>query len=426
MRERGGGLWYPRVESRDEWGSLALEWRKRNKIYEWASPLSKTDLQANLTSNYSYDNIYQLLQVTQGASTTETYSYDLVGNRLSSLGVSPYQYNSSNELTSTPSGSYTYDNNGNRKVDPTGGQYTWDWENRLTQVVLPGTSGTVNFKYDPFGRRIYKSTPNFTGIFVYDGDNLIETLNSSGSVVARYTQTQSIDEPLDEVRSGGTNYYEADGLGSITSLTSSAGAVANTYTYDSFGNATASTGSLGNYFQYTGREFDPETGAYYYRVRYYDQTVGRFASEDPFRFYSDVNFYSYVDNDPTVLIDPYGLYTCVGSAVCNFTPEMGKALDDFEKCLGHNGGFKITCGNDSHGPNDPHSKGLAVDIGHGTNPWLSRDQVVKCFYSAFPSDAWGEQEYNQGNSGEYQYHLQYTPGRNGSTGFGIGIRPHGH
>jgi len=59
-----------------------------------------------------------------------------VGNRLTSLGVSQYNYNSSNELTSTPSGSYTYDNNGNRKSDPSGAQYTWDYENRLTQEVL--------------------------------------------------------------------------------------------------------------------------------------------------------------------------------------------------------------------------------------------------------------------------------------------------
>ena len=67
--------------------------------------LTKQDLQANLISNYTYDNIYQLLQVTQSAPppphstslpppcgvrscpTTESYTYDLVGNRLSSLSV---------------------------------------------------------------------------------------------------------------------------------------------------------------------------------------------------------------------------------------------------------------------------------------------------------------------------------------------------
>lgn len=28
--------------------------------------------------------------------------------------------------------------------------YAWDFENRLTSVTLPGTGGTVSFKYDPF------------------------------------------------------------------------------------------------------------------------------------------------------------------------------------------------------------------------------------------------------------------------------------
>jgi RHS Repeat len=41
-------------------------------------------------------------------------------------------------------------------------------------------------------------------------------------------------------------YYEADGLGSVTSLTSPTGAVAATYTYDSFGFMTNSTGTATN------------------------------------------------------------------------------------------------------------------------------------------------------------------------------------
>ena len=42
----------------------------------------------------------------QGTNTTESYSYDPVGNRLSSLGVSSYTNNTSNELTSTSGASY--------------------------------------------------------------------------------------------------------------------------------------------------------------------------------------------------------------------------------------------------------------------------------------------------------------------------------
>jgi hypothetical protein len=46
--------------------------------------------------------------------------------------------------------------------------------------------------------------------------------------------------------------------------------LAQTYTFDSFGRLTGSSGSLKNPFQYTAREFDTETGLYYYRARYYD------------------------------------------------------------------------------------------------------------------------------------------------------------
>jgi RHS repeat-associated protein len=83
--------------------------------------------------------------------------------------------------------------------------------------------------------------------------------------------------------------------------------LANTYTYDSFGKLTASSGTLANPFQYTSRELDPETGLLNYRARYYDPSLGRFVSEDPIGFHAGVNFYDYVLNRPTVFLDPAGL-----------------------------------------------------------------------------------------------------------------------
>jgi len=62
-------------------------------------------------------------------------------------------------------------------------------------------------------------------IFAYDADNLIEETNSAGAIVARYTQTNDVDEPVAMLRSSTTSYYHADGLGSITSLSSPAGAI---------------------------------------------------------------------------------------------------------------------------------------------------------------------------------------------------------
>jgi len=202
------------------------------------------------------------------------------------------------------------DNNGNTqsKTDSTGTTgYAWDFENRLASVTLPGAGGTVSFKYDPFGRRIYKSSSTGTSVFSYDREDITEEVNLAGSVVARYVQGISIDEPLAMLRSGATSYYHADGLGSVTSLSNSAGSLANTYTYDSFGKLTASTGSLTNSFRYTAREFDTEINLYFYRARYYDQSSGRFATEDPFGFVGSINFFSYANNNPTNRVDPYGL-----------------------------------------------------------------------------------------------------------------------
>jgi RHS repeat-associated protein len=197
----------------------------------------------------------------------------------------------------------THDANGNTLSDPSGKSYTWDFENRLVQAVVPGTNGgTTTFRYDPFGRRIQKISPSVTSIFVYDGNGLVETLNGSGSEIAGYVQGQSIDEPLAELQSTTTDYYEQDALGSITSLSTPTAALASTYTYDSFGNLTASTGAVRNYFQYTGREFDPETNLDYYRGRYYDAGSGRFTSQDPIGYNG-----GYVRNNPILLADPFGL-----------------------------------------------------------------------------------------------------------------------
>jgi RHS repeat-associated protein len=270
---------------------------------------AKTNYLNNVTENYTYDPTYQLTQVTQSATTTESYSYDAVGNRLSSLGVSPYAYNSSNELTSTPAASFTYDSNGNTltKTDASGTTtYNWDFENRLTSVVLPGTGGTVTFGYDPFENRIQKTSLNGTTNYLYDGRNSIEEVDQVGSILRRYTQTMDIDEPIAALTGNTTTFYEQDGLGSVTAVSDSSVAIANSYIYDSFGNITSSNVALVDPFRYVARNDDAEIGLKFYRARYYDSQTGRFLSEDPARFEGGAGFYTYVENNPINLSDPSG------------------------------------------------------------------------------------------------------------------------
>jgi RHS repeat-associated protein len=135
--------------------------------------------------------------------------------------------------------------------------------------------------------------------------------DAAGNLTARYSQGSGIDEPLAMSRAVVTGFYAADGLGSITSLTDGTATAIATYTHDSFGRAFASTGTVTNPFQYTGREWDAETGLYYYRARYYDPNTGRFISEDPIRFKAGINLYAYVLNAPVNFIDPVGLKSCM-------------------------------------------------------------------------------------------------------------------
>jgi RHS repeat-associated protein len=267
---------------------------------------SKVNQLNSVVLNFGYDNLYQLTGVTQAATSTEAYTFDPVGNRLSSLSVSSYSYNGSNQVTAGgSSSSYTYDNNGNTltKNDGTGTTtFTWDFENRLTSVHPSGQT-TVTFKYDPFGKRIQKGG----SAYVYDGSNLIEEVDAGGNLAAHYVFGSGVDEPLAAYRGTTWEFYQADGTGSITSLSTPSGTISDSFVYDSFGNVASSTGVFAQPFRYTGREWDAETGLYYYRARYYDSISGRFLSEDPLQFNAGNNFYEYSYNSPASFSDPSGL-----------------------------------------------------------------------------------------------------------------------
>jgi RHS repeat-associated protein len=78
-------------------------------------------------------------------------------------------------------------------------------------------------------------------------------------------------------------------------------------------------------FGYTGREFDSETGLYYYRARYYSPRLGQFLQTDPIGTQDDVNLYRYVGSDPLNQRDPTGL--CKGD-FADSTAEGGYFADE--------------------------------------------------------------------------------------------------
>jgi RHS repeat-associated protein len=77
---------------------------------------------------------------------------------------------------------------------------------------------------------------------------------------------------------------------------------------DAFGAATEYGAGYGDTLKYTAREFDANTGLQYNRARWYDNSVGRWLSEDPIVFAAgDHNLYRYVSNFATEATDPSGL-----------------------------------------------------------------------------------------------------------------------
>lgn len=246
------------------------------------------------------------MQATHPTFPTEQYSYDPVGNRLGTT------VDANNRLLEDTDYLYQYDNNGNltQKTHKTTGEITtfvYDTENRLVQVSKPGI--TALYKYDPFGRRIEKSVNGILTKYLYDNEDIVLEYDGAGQMVASYTHGPGIDEPLSMERPGQEYYYHQDGLGSVTALTNNSGDLAQRYEYDSYGKiVTTLDPNLTQPFSYTGREYDEETGLYYYRARYYDADAGRFISEDPIGLAGgDVNYFAYVGNNPVHFVDPLGL-----------------------------------------------------------------------------------------------------------------------
>lgn len=312
--------------------------------------ITKSDSDKNI--NYNYDQIYRLTKATPKSNNpliqlldnilklnTESYSYDPVGNRQTGPNKNEsYTYDSGNEMLNysknpNKDNQYEYDQNGNtiKKTETIQGKtklitsYVYDDENRLTNVTIQRGDKVkeISFTYDPFGRRISQALerddfainllikPTYPQItnYVYDEQNIITEYDQNNKQTASYIYGPNIDEPLSAEIRNNRIYYHADGLGSITSLTNHMGMTIQKYDYDAFGNIkfTPYPIWIKQPYMFTAREFDSETGLYYYRARYYDPKVGRFVTKDPIGFGDGFNQYVYVKDNPTTLTDPTGL-----------------------------------------------------------------------------------------------------------------------
>ncbi len=268
------------------------------------------------TQTFGYDTLDRLTSASHPLLLDpQSFAYDAVGNRTTGGSL----VNPGNQLTADAIYTYQYDDNGNltRKTLPTTGnytQYSYDAENRLTQVQEfaagnPTAVTTSTYRYDGLGRRIEKVANGQTKRYVYDGEDILLEYDGSNVLQARFAHGQGIDEPIAVTKGSNTFFYHQDGLGSVTDLTDTAGVTAKSYSYDAYGNILESPGTVDQPYTYTGRELDAESGLLYYRARYYDPATGRFLQKDAAGFSGGINFYAYVGANPTIFVDPFGLFS---------------------------------------------------------------------------------------------------------------------
>ncbi len=273
---------------------------------------------------YTYDDLYRLANVNKDSQSTETYTYDPVGNRLTSTTASNWTYNGNNELQSYDGTAYTYDANGNTTSKTQGGtttNYVYDIDNRLIEVKDGSNNTIATYTYDPFGRRIKKiaSPPAGEGqgegvtYYLYSDEGLIGEYGSTGTEIKAYgykPDSTWTTDPLFMKQGSDYFFYHNDHLGTPQKMTNISGAVVWSATYDAFGKATVDPNStITNNLRFPGQYYDAETGLHYNYQRYYDAGTARFMTEDPIGFGGDdENLYRYVWNDPVNWFDNRGLF----------------------------------------------------------------------------------------------------------------------
>jgi RHS repeat-associated protein len=308
---------------------------------------------------YGYDHSYRLTSYQSGTLASLTpctvappptpptqtdYNLDSVGNWNSKTtnGVAQTRmHNSVNELIKIDSTNLIYDNgvfgNGNLTNDGTY-KYQYDEESRLTDVTRISDSALVgHHDYDALGRRVQKGANPAGALtttqYFYDGARIIEEQNALGVTQATYVYGNYVDEILAMDRGGQTYYYHQNALWSVEAVTNSTGSPVERYDYcggntlqcgDPYGSVSITDGSfnpipanswgtphsaIGNPWMFTGRQFDEETGLYYYRARNYDSFKGRFLQRDTFELSVGENLYEYAQSSPTLLLDPSGNLT---------------------------------------------------------------------------------------------------------------------
>jgi len=172
--------------------------------------------------------------------------------------------------------------------------------------------------------------------------------------------------------------------------------------------------------RFTGRDWDAESGLYYFRMRYCEPRSGRFLSEDPAQ---KAQAFEYAGNDPVNYIDPGGLLKSKPGVAAASEPLLSM-LKCTEECLGAAYEIRITETTGNHPSGNPHTRGVAADFTVGpADPFISPAGPVParvspkdvcccarmCTFKFCQYEGW-----NTPGATAPHYHAQIPPGQGGT------------
>jgi RHS repeat-associated protein len=299
---------------------------------------------------------------------------------------------------------FTHDADGNLTGDGLW-DYTWDAENRLTQIELQTNAITdsdcwqrIDCDYDHLNRRIRKRIATWNTHsagyrlkrslrYFYDGWNLVGqtdevtgqrltflwgadlsgTLQGAGGVGGLLAMT------VHNGPEAGSYFYGFDGNGNVAVLVNAAdGSEAARYEYGPFGELIRATGPLAsiNPFRFSTKYQDDETRLIYYGHRYYSAGTGRWLSEDPIAEQGGMNLYGFVGNHATSGFDPDGLNLYAIDGTGNDRAAESNVSRFFDRYLD---GEKHYFG----GPGNPSDGIPILGLSHGAGSAGIVDAVIK-------------------------------------------------
>jgi RHS repeat-associated protein len=209
--------------------------------------------------------------------TNNAYSYDLNGNLLSD-GTRNFAYDDENQLiavwqANAWSNSFAYDGKLRRRIER---DSYWN----------AGTSGwivtnEIHFVYD--GNLVVqeRNAANLPQVTYTRGTDLSGKLQGAGGIGGLLARTDNTRLTVGDAMASA--YYHCDGNGDVTCLVSPYQEIAAKYLYDPFGNTLAMYGTLAtaNTYRFSSKEWNGNSGLYYYLYRFYDPNLQRWPNRDP-------------------------------------------------------------------------------------------------------------------------------------------------